>query len=52
MFAISVNKCGGSRNTIDYLYAWVCIPKKSKKYKHKSNHLVSEVYETKVSAQH
>ena len=27
-FVDNVNKCGGSRNTIDDAYAWVCVPNK------------------------
>ena len=33
---ISVNKCGGSCNTMDDPYARVCVPNKSKKYKGKN----------------
>ena len=29
-FIDNVNKCGGSRNTLDDPYAWVCVPNKVK----------------------
>ena len=42
-FTVSVNKCGGSCNTIDDPYARVCVPRKVKNMNVKIFNLMSEV---------
>ena len=49
---MSVNKCGGSCNTIDDPYARVCAPNKIKIMNAKIFKLMSEVNETKILVQH
>ena len=51
-FTVSVNKCGGSCNTIDDPYTWVFVSNKSKKYEFKSINLMSLVNETRFLVQH
>ena len=51
-FAVSVNKCGGSCNTIDDSYAWVWVRNKAKNMNVKVFNLISELNETKFLAQH
>ena len=51
-FTVSVNKCGGSCNTIDDPYTWVFVSNKSKKYELKSINLMSLVNETRFLVQH
>ena len=51
-FIVSVNKCGGSCNTIDEPYAQVCDPDKVKNVNVKVFNLMLRVNETKVLVQH
>ena len=48
----SVNKCGGTCNTIDDPYAEVCIPNKVKNMNIKVINLMSGVNETRFLVQH
>ena len=51
-FTISVNKCGGSCNTIHDPYSRVCIPNKVKNMNLKVFNLVSGVNETRFIVQY
>ena len=51
-FSLSVNKCGGSCNTIDDVYARVCVPNKVKNMSLKVFNLISGVNETRFLVQH
>ena len=49
-FTVGVKKCGGSCNTVDDRYAWVCVPNKVKTCMLKN--LMSRVNETSFLFQH
>ena len=51
-FTVSVNKCGGSCNTDDDLYAKKCVPNKVKNMNLKVLHLMSGVNEKRFLVQH
>ena len=49
---VSVNKCGGSFNTIDDPRAWVCVPNKVRNMNVKVFYFMSGVNETRYLIQH
>ena len=51
-FTVSVNKRGGSCNTIDDPYAQICVRNKFKNMNIKLFHLISEVNVTRFLVQH
>ena len=51
-FIVSVNKRGGSCNTIDDPYAQICVRNKFKNMNIKLFHLISEVNVTRFLVQH
>ena len=51
-FTVSVNKCGGSCNTIDDPYAWVCVSNNVKTMNVKVFNVTSGAKETRFSVQH
>ena len=52
LVTVSVNKCGGSFNTIDDPCAWVCVPNKVKNMNVKVFYFMSRVTETRYLIQH
>ena len=49
---VSVNKCGGSCNTIDDLFVWVCVPDKVENVTGKVFNLMMWVNETRFLVPH
>ena len=51
-FTVIANECGGSCNTINDPYAWVCVTNKIKNLNVKVFHLISGVNKTRFLVQH
>ena len=51
-FTVSVNKCGGSCNTVDDVYDQVCVSNKVKNMNVKVFNLISDENETGFLVQH